>query len=561
MDPGSPMADRHAKVSNACLDALEGLPHTFPPYSYDEHSSEVIHSTGIEESGQSFLQTRVDPEVYETQSYIDSFHDSPAIVERFPDHFVSLDDQQFACNDAFRGDTINGPAWSAACVDALACTSATLRTHNNAVIYSAEPISTRDDSYIEQVEQASDLSIGFVVCDTQADATSYASAEPNDLILWDEHTQPLQPDYVTLSDLDVMRSQTEYEDMQGIEWYPDDDRRLVDSYPTPATQPRSEVGSDLPLGAPPCGRSQTAETVSGSQDSKTKCPQKEIDPIKKWLYDHPHDPYPTTKEKAELAAAAGITALQLRRRLINLRGRDKHVLDRLCSGSPATSKASTALQGQSTSGTAKNPGRKGKRRYQSRASSAVGDASMMHVAETPNDNKVKATNKYHCTQCESKSFKDSYSWRRHETGVHHFGGTRWYCMLNNQHIMAGGKCVFCSDIIDDVSHINQHNVQICMGKDKDARVFYRKDGLKQHVISAHLHTANDYTKRGFKPPKAWSETEDRYSPDPEGLWCGFCQRSFKTTAVRMDHVEQHFEDGFRMSAWVSRMDAYKRTVA
>jgi len=76
----------------------------------------------------SFLQTRVDPEVYETQSYIDSFHDSPAIVERFPDHFVSLDDQQFACNDAFRGDTINGPAWSAACVDALACTSATLRT-------------------------------------------------------------------------------------------------------------------------------------------------------------------------------------------------------------------------------------------------------------------------------------------------------------------------------------------------------------------------------------------------------------------------------------------------
>jgi len=49
------MADRHAKVSNACLDALEGLPHTFPPYSYDEHSSEVIHSTGIEESGQRYI--------------------------------------------------------------------------------------------------------------------------------------------------------------------------------------------------------------------------------------------------------------------------------------------------------------------------------------------------------------------------------------------------------------------------------------------------------------------------------------------------------------------------
>jgi len=237
------------------------------------------------------------------------------------------------------------------------------------------------------------------------------------------------------------------------------------------------------------------------------------------------------------------------------------VLDRLCSGSPTTNRASSAPQGQSTLRTADTPGRKGKRRYRSRASSAVGDALAMHVAETPSDNIVQPTNKYHCTQCESKSFKDSYSWRRHETGVHHFGGTRWYCMLNNQHIMAGGKCVFCSDIVDDMSHFNQHNVQICMGKDKDARIFYRKDGLKQHVISAHLHSANDYTKRGFEPSKAWSETEDRYSPDPEGLWCGFCQLSFETTAMRMDHVEQHFEDGFQMITWVGRLDAHQTTLA
>ncbi|CAN9147659.1 unnamed protein product [Alternaria alternata] len=382
-----------------------------------------------------------------------------------------------------------------------------------------------------------------------------------DLIFWDEHAQPLQPDYVTLSDLDVTRSQTEDGDMQGIEGYPDNDRPFVDSYSASATQPRNEVRSDLPLEAPPCGRSQTAETVSGSQNSKTKCSQKGIDPIKKWLYGHPHDPYPTTKEKTELAAAVGITALQLSRRLTNLRGRERHVLDKLCSESPATMRVSSAPQGQTTLGTANTPGRKGKRRYRSRASSAMGGALTTHVTETLSDNKVNTAIEYRCTQCESEPFKDSYSWRRHEIGVHHFGGTRWYCMLNNQLIMAGGKCIFCSDIVDDTSHFNQHNVQICMDKEKAARVFYRKDGLKQHVTSAHLHTANDYTKKGFEPPKIWSETEDGYSSDPEGLWCGFCQRSLKTTAVRMDHVEQHFEDGFQMSAWVARMDFYKGTVA
>lgn len=116
------------------------------------------------------------------------------------------------------------------------------------------------------------------------------------------------------------------------------------------------------------------------------------------------------------------------------------------------------------------------------------------------------------------------------------------------------KCVFCSDLVHDVSHFDQHNIQVCLKKDKSARVFDRKDGLKQHVLGAHLSTANDYTRKGFEPPDTWSETEDGFSPNLDGLWCGFCRSSSATTAARMDHVAQHFRDGFQISSWGSRLD-------
>ncbi|RII09747.1 hypothetical protein CUC08_Gglean005737 [Alternaria sp. MG1] len=127
--------------------------------------------------------------------------------------------------------------------------------------------------------------------------------------------------------------------------------------------------------------------------------------------------------------------------------------------------------------------------------------------------------------------------------------------------MPGMKCVFCSDTVYDMGHFDQHNIQVCLAKDKSARVFDRKDGLKQHVVGAHLSTANDYTKKGFEPPDIWSETEDGFSPNPDGLWCGFCRSSFETTTARMDHVAQHFRDGFQISTWVSRPDCSVNTLA
>lgn len=196
-----------------------------------------------------------------------------------------------------------------------------------------------------------------------------------------------------------------------------------------------------------------------------------------------------------------------------------------------------------------------------RPSLTNGKRSTIHPLGPSTDGSGDTANRYHCTVYPRKSFKNPYSWERHEAGVHHFGSTRWFCLLNNARIMPGTECVFCSDTVHDMSHFDQHNIQDCLAKDKSARVSDRKDGLKQHIVGKHLFTANDYTKKGFEPPDAWSETEDGFSPNPDGLWCGFCKCPFETTTARMEHVAQHFREGLQISAWVPRLDAPKAMLA
>ncbi|CAN9147196.1 unnamed protein product [Alternaria alternata] len=445
----------------------------------------------------SYLRDQAHAVADATKLHADPLHNISDTIEYGYDDLVGLNNDNYS-----NGMTIGMP-WEHHHIDAPTYASTTIDTSNDAFIQSQELAITYDTLCDKQHDDLSGVSSNFLIHDQHTDPISGPLTSPHDLNMCDEHTRHPECRYVSPTLIDAMQVETECGEVPEVEEHLGSFCSLGCSYSTPVTQAQSVVVSDLMLVVPTIEQSLTLETAPLPGRSETKLTS--IDPVRRWLYDHPSNPYPTEKEKAELAAATGITVLQLSRRLTNLRGRERH--------------------------------------------------------ETLSDNKVNTTIEYRCTQCESDPFKDSYSWKRHEIGVHHFGGTRWYCMLNNQLIMAGGKCIFCSDIVGDTSHFNQHNIQICMDKEEAARVFYHKDGLKQHVTSAHLHTANDYTKKGFEPPKVWSETEDGYSPDPEGLWCGFCQHSFETTAVRMGHVEQHFEDGFQMSAWVGRIDAYKRTVA
>ncbi|KAI9293304.1 hypothetical protein K502DRAFT_276614, partial [Neoconidiobolus thromboides FSU 785] len=50
-------------------------------------------------------------------------------------------------------------------------------------------------------------------------------------------------------------------------------------------------------------------------------PKATIDYLENWLYTHLHDPFPTEKEKDQIAAATGVSASQLSHWFINARRR------------------------------------------------------------------------------------------------------------------------------------------------------------------------------------------------------------------------------------------------
>jgi hypothetical protein len=138
----------------------------------------------------------------------------------------------------------------------------------------------------------------------------------------DEHARHPECRHVSPTLIDAMRFETECGEVREVEEHLGSFCSLECSYSTPVTQAHSVVVSDLMLVVPTIEQSLTLETAPLPERSETKLTS--IDPVRRWLYDHPSNPYPTEKEKAELAAATGITALQLSRRLTNLRGRERH---------------------------------------------------------------------------------------------------------------------------------------------------------------------------------------------------------------------------------------------
>jgi hypothetical protein len=155
----------------------------------------------------------------------------------------------------------------------------------------------------------------------------------------------------------------------------------------------------------------------------------------------------------------------------------------------------------------------------------------------------KDTFQYVCTFC-CAIFRHSFEWRRHETAVHcpHLG---WTCMATGP-VTEDDECVFCSTPHPSEAHLEQHRASDCLVKRTlEDRKYNRKDLLLQHVRAIHL--ARDASK-SFNIPEAWRTDTEPLSIHP--VWCGFCQETFRTTAHRMDHVAQHFQQGCDMTAWV-----------
>jgi len=107
----------------------------------------------------------------------------------------------------------------------------------------------------------------------------------------------------------------------------------------------------------------------------------------------------------------------------------------------------------------------------------------------------KGQDKYICTSCK-RGFIRKGDWKRHEES--HDPQKSWICLHGEPAIQCnptnmgtnGWTCVFCSDFkasrSDMITHlVDNHKIFVCTNKRDEARTFYRKDKLKQHLQQVH----------------------------------------------------------------------------
>jgi hypothetical protein len=125
--------------------------------------------------------------------------------------------------------------------------------------------------------------------------------------------------------------------------------------------------------------------------------------------------------------------------------------------------------------------------------------------------------KFICTHCK-RGFNRKGDWKRHEES--HDPQTYWTCLLGEPATLSttGWTCVFCSSFKvarhDMVTHLmNKHKIHVCTSKKLEARTFYRKDKLKQHLQQVHALSENCSSLW-----ESWHQT-----PKKKWAWgCGYC---------------------------------------
>jgi hypothetical protein len=129
----------------------------------------------------------------------------------------------------------------------------------------------------------------------------------------------------------------------------------------------------------------------------------------------------------------------------------------------------------------------------------------------------KGQEKYRCTDCK-QSFKRKGDWKRHMEG--HDAQIYWTCLLGDPARLSatGWTCVFCGSFktarAEMATHLlHKHKIHLCTNKKIEARTFYRKDKLKQHLQQVHALSENC--------PAYW-ETWHQSAKKKWAWGCGYC---------------------------------------
>ncbi|KAH4371521.1 hypothetical protein HBI56_109320 [Parastagonospora nodorum] len=261
--------------------------------------------------------------------------------------------------------------------------------------------------------------------------------------------------------------------------------------------------------------------------------------FREWLHKNGLRSYPNSDQMEELAVTAGVTVKQARNALSNFRSRMqlKH----------EDYESRGQMSHTDTCHPTLIPKRKGRRQHLLRLdrTQQTPTAPPSHISS---ESGLDTRKTHHCTAC-PKSFENAYGWKRHETGVHGHSDTEWICMLHGS-VTPNGECVFCHDHIENMAHFDMHNIHACLKKDMHERTFARKDLLKQHIQQKHLAEAEESVSKTFQVPQVWETEVDAIHIKNEALWCGFCTYMCDSVADCMEHVAEHFRNGYDMDGWV-----------
>ncbi|CAI6324712.1 unnamed protein product [Periconia digitata] len=150
-----------------------------------------------------------------------------------------------------------------------------------------------------------------------------------------------------------------------------------------------------------------------------------------------------------------------------------------------------------------------------------------------------AARMFQCTFC-TDCFKSKYDWARHEKSLH-LSLEKWICAPLGEVITCSAsgqrKCVFCDEIEPSQEHLETHDQPTCQSKGLEARTFYRKDHLRQHLRLMH-------SCKMSPSMESWKiETQDIASR------CGFCSMTFEKWQDRVDHLAKEFRNGATMKQW------------
>ncbi|KAF2725766.1 hypothetical protein K431DRAFT_259421 [Polychaeton citri CBS 116435] len=146
---------------------------------------------------------------------------------------------------------------------------------------------------------------------------------------------------------------------------------------------------------------------------------------------------------------------------------------------------------------------------------------------------------FQCTFC-TDTFKSKYDWTRHEKSLH-LSLEKWVCApmgaIVQDRDTGVSRCAYCGIENPNDDHVESHNHRQCAEKGLEARTFFRKDHLRQHLRLMHCCEL-------LPIMEPWKSIASHVNSR-----CGFCAKRFTVWQERVDHLTAHFKAGARMAEW------------